>query len=60
MVLVRMPRRLARRVARRKNAPELSAARIHEDVKRDRGAAFMPLQRRHRTAAGKFHGFLLP
>jgi hypothetical protein len=34
-------------------------ARIHEGVKRDRGAAFMPLQRRHRTAARRFHGFLL-
>jgi ribosomal protein S12 methylthiotransferase len=34
-------------------------ARIHEGVKRHRGAAFMPLQRRHCTAARKFHGFLL-
>jgi 4'-phosphopantetheinyl transferase len=35
------------------------AAHIHEGVKRHRGAAFMPLQRRHRTAASKSHGFLL-
>jgi hypothetical protein len=33
-------------------------ARIREGVKRHRGAAFMPLQRRHRTAAREFHGFL--
>jgi hypothetical protein len=40
------------------NVEKSGPARTQEGVKRHRGAAFMPLQRRHCTAAGKFHGFL--